>query len=1257
MQDSTATYDARGRMVSLIDTLASGTTNLAWEYDLNGNIRRVQATHPSIDGVAQPAVDDWYLYDAQNRMVLVQGTRTGEVLHRKNGRGVNLAYNDAGERVVAMRTQTGSMLTGVSWPPGASEPIEVYEDYDMTVREDYTYTADGYLHEVFRNEGGFGGAVTPKGALLARDTRDVLGRLVLHEEKIVNGVAGYWQSSTYDNASMVTRQVTRTQTPKSDGTNYWTVNETLFDYRAQNPSGYWDGAWMGTLTHVSTSVTYENGTGTASPNGSAAPTETTYEYVWFDDARQSKIIFDGDIGPGGSGSEIWTSSFNYDVNGRLSYVNIKDGQPRTVTFVSDSNGQVLTRKVDDNKSNTPKDPWNRYLYFNGLRVGDMTNDGPSGTDYAAGLNSAIRTGTSLFQSGGPKAFVDFDQAYEGLQPGSLSGGEMPYTVRAGDSLQTIAAAVWGDSSLWYLIAEKNSLNAASLLTAGQVLTIPSKLANFHNSSDTFRPYNPNEAIGDVNPSQPKPPPKPGGCGGIGQILMVVIAVAVSIWTAGALAGATGWLGSFIGATGGATGFGAGAIAGVAGSVASQAFGVATGIQDSFDWKAVGIAALSGGIGAKLGGGSLKFVKGDLAGNIGKGIVRGAVGNAVTQGVAKAVGLQDSFSWTAVAVGGVVGGVTAGIDTATNNIGDSAPTAWSARGIANSVASGLGGAVAGAATRSLIQGNSFGDNLLAALPDVIGSTIGNALGARATPPNRVTPEMERRAAEAAYADQLDTMGRQLKAFQDRLEGMRKPFEFSTESYNEFRAQQEYYLAVDLSNNWTPPETALRPIGGSSTFQPTMAMYQRGGGDGPRHTPYLGTNVRVEWNEGQEGIAGKVSWTNPSGEELHENWSVATLPSGAASPRHRMSVDQAGVTRFDMDTNEGWGSTRYSDRDPSTLIPPPPPPPPPPPEKRNAWGSTQWRPGGGYNTEAEFRQAQRNFHFGARVQAGKEIEPYALAFLTVIGAAIAVPLIAAAVPVAAAVGGSGFFAATGGGVTTTNALAAGGLASALVLGTGASLAVVQASQNGTFSSAMDAFDDIFTLPPSEPVPPPPMVMETPIPEQARPEAIGGGFPSDGAPPLPPLTTPIPDRPAGFDILWTPTAEDWLTGPQILMQANSGWTQEQAELPLDWSGVDPNGLSRIDHVRLHSRDDLTKPIHGVFTGDPILTTEAAWERVRADRIQPSVQPNNGNLRFEVPMARPPGQPSVGWQGGYNGTGAALDSVWIITRPNGQLVTSFPQ
>jgi len=105
------------------------------------------------------------------------------------------------------------------------------------------------------------------------------------------------------------------------------------------------------------------------------------------------------------------------------------------------------------------------------------------------------------------------------------------------------------------------------------------------------------------------------------------------------------------------------------------------------------------------------------------------------------------------------------------------------------------------------------------------------------------------------------------------------------------------------------------------------------------------------------------------------------------------------------------------------------------------------------------------------------------------------------------------------------------------------------------------------------------------------------------------------------------------------------------LDWSRVNARGENAVDHVNLHGADNPGKPMHGVFNGDPIETTNTAWEQAQSSGINPTVQPN-GNLVYDVPMGQP-----VGWQGGSNGTGVALSSVRIVTTPAGQVVTSFPR
>ena len=162
-----------------------------------------------------------------------------------------------------------------------------------------------------------------------------------------------------------------------------------------------------------------------------------------------------------------------------------------------------------------------------------------------------------------------------------------------------------------------------------------------------------------------------------------------------------------GSLGGAIAIGAGAAA--VGSVVSQGLAVATGIQEKFSWKGVALSALSGGVGAGLGG---------VGGNgIAGGVLRGALGSVATQGIAAATGLQKSFDWVGVAAAGIGGGVGA---AAGNAIGDRLG------GFGGSLAASGASAIANAATRSAIEGSGFGDNIRAAIPDVIGQALGNAV---------------------------------------------------------------------------------------------------------------------------------------------------------------------------------------------------------------------------------------------------------------------------------------------------------------------------------------------------------------------------------------------------------------------------------------------------------------------------------------------------------------------------------------------------
>ncbi len=327
--------------------------------------------------------------------------------------------------------------------------------------------------------------------------------------------------------------------------------------------------------------------------------------------------------------------------------------------------------------------------MSGRQLGEWTSDDGKNIDnldYEASImnRGLIGGGGSKYYNGGSAvAGGEFGTStFTPINPvtAGTTQNASRYTVRSGDTLAGIAAMLWGDASLWYKLAEANGLSADASLAAGQSLSVPVGVVKNGNSAATFNPYDTARATGDLSPTTNKPPKK-GKCGVFGQILVAIVTIAVTIVAAPL-----------------------GPLAPVVGNVAGQLFGMATGIQQGgFNWKSLAIATISAGL-APPGTGS---IVGD--------VVAGAVANAAVQGIAVATDLQDNFDWVGVAAAGV----SAGVGTAMGGIkgfnqlsrGAQAALGASARAIAN------------AATRSIANGSSFGDNLLAGLPDVLAQTIG------------------------------------------------------------------------------------------------------------------------------------------------------------------------------------------------------------------------------------------------------------------------------------------------------------------------------------------------------------------------------------------------------------------------------------------------------------------------------------------------------------------------------------------------------
>ena len=441
------------------------------------------------------------------------------------------------------------------------------------------------------------------------------------------------------------------------------------------------------------------------------------------------------------------SDFRYDVNGHLQQVlaHGTDNQgrlvtdtsvDRTITYTNDAHGQVLER--DDVGSGGALTVTERYYYLDGNRIGDVSNDGPSAVSYAEELAQADRQmGFGQFRYGLPVTSADFDQNYEPINAEYPGKTPTRYTVQDGDTLNSIARALWGDASLWYVIADANGLTGESHLSTGQILSIPNKVANIHNNASTFKVYNAGEAIGDAMPTlplEPLPPPPPqpgGGCGGIGQLIAIVVAVVVTIYTAGAASemlgaevagGASGGLGGLGvatvtggvtgGALGSATGVVAAGIGGAVGAAASQGVLIATGDQRGFQWGGVALGAIGAAAGAEVGQ-YASTISGGSA--FTRGAAQAALSNTISQGVGVATGLQQHFDWRGIAAGAIVGGV--GGEVGQTDIGK-VP-------VLGNIVGGLASQAAGA----MVLGGSMQDRLPQMIGAIAGDTIGEEIGQR------------------------------------------------------------------------------------------------------------------------------------------------------------------------------------------------------------------------------------------------------------------------------------------------------------------------------------------------------------------------------------------------------------------------------------------------------------------------------------------------------------------------------------------------
>ncbi|HYM33908.1 MAG TPA: LysM domain-containing protein, partial [Steroidobacteraceae bacterium] len=253
-------------------------------------------------------------------------------------------------------------------------------------------------------------------------------------------------------------------------------------------------------------------------------------------------------------------------------------------------------------------------------------------------------------------------------PGSLR----TYVVRANETLQSIASTVYGDSSLWYVIAEANGLTLNSSLPTGTTLTIPNTARFGQLTSDTHVVYNQASIVGSTLPNlQPPPPQNPSECAMIAATIVVVALSVVSVVaTAGIGAALVPAEASVVGTIG--TYAATGAVVYAATDALKQETMIGFDLQKNFNWGLNGVAgaALVGGLsGGALGVGAAAKAASSLGtlSSFGNWAARGASA-ALDAGAAAFQSMEQEgghFGWSGVA--GIATGGLSGYLSTTSSI--------------------------------------------------------------------------------------------------------------------------------------------------------------------------------------------------------------------------------------------------------------------------------------------------------------------------------------------------------------------------------------------------------------------------------------------------------------------------------------------------------------------------------------------------------------------------------------------------------------
>jgi YD repeat-containing protein len=523
---TTTSYDSHNRISHIVATnVLTGAVTLdeTYSYDATGNRREVSA----ISGGT--TVNAWYTYDGANRVAVSDGSLVnGQIVVTATANSYAQSY-DADGNVVSQLTVNAAGDTLVQ--------RSTYDTRDELIRADYAVdvTTGGASRGVEETR-----SYDADGHVLITDHYYALGTVL--------GARPDFKVDPYDPGSTDGSGTDVGGELDSATIDYYDrVGRLAEEQNFGQPNG-WDGS-----------------------NGGAAPVTapgvdaTTFGSL----GLQNEVVYQGPGGSAGYDADGNVVAYQYrDAGGRVdqyavtylrkdSYLqsttsgqnvsNTPNVQPSTDESVYDTRGNLVAlAQHTQYAGGTVADTVRVFAYDGNGEIIERRDGTASGATLDQGSTAAHENQHYVYVNGQQVAHYDeggtLDVLAEVTAFSNSTNGPGGTVVQAGDTLQSIAQAQYGDASLWYVIAQANALSSDNDLAIGQRLTIP-QVTTSSNTATTFKPYDPGSIVGSTTPNlpviAPPPPPPSQHCKALSEVIAIAVTIVVSYYAGPAIGAAAG----------------------------------------------------------------------------------------------------------------------------------------------------------------------------------------------------------------------------------------------------------------------------------------------------------------------------------------------------------------------------------------------------------------------------------------------------------------------------------------------------------------------------------------------------------------------------------------------------------------------------------------------------------------------------------------------------------------------------------------------